>query len=225
MRSWLQLPGSGTVPVGAPLKTQLQGAGFAPESVKWIVLSNLRIDHIGAVRDFPNARVVVSKTEREYARDSASGAATADLDEVSNWKFIAFASAPPIATFGAHVDLFGDGGCLLIDAAGSTPRTMALLVRLPQRPVFLADDMAAVQETVRHAAKPASVYDAAEWWDHIWRLKRFKDLSPDLLVVPGHDLEPLLTAGAVDVTVHPFAPPPSASPTPRPIERFLPGPM
>jgi N-acyl homoserine lactone hydrolase len=204
--SWLNLVRVDAVP-GDDLQSQLQKAGFKPAAVRWIVQSNLRFDHTGELERFPNARVVVAKAEREYAQQSPNGYRPDQFDDVANWKFIDFQSAEPVATFTAHVDLFGDASCLLIDASGSTPGTMALLVRLPQQPVLLADDMAAVQENVRYAAQPAAVFDRREWWDHIWRLKKFKDLVSDLVVVPGHDLAPLQSAHAKGVIVHEFRPP------------------
>ncbi len=207
---WLSLVRADSAP-GDDLKSQLQRAGFKPGAVRWIIASNLRFDHTGQVESFPNARVVVTKAEREYAQQRPSGYNPEQYDEVASWKFVDFESAQPLATFPAHIDLFGDTSCLLIDASGSTPGTMALLVRLPQQPVLLADDMAAVQENVRYAAQPAAAFDMHEWWDRIWRLKKFKDLVSDLIVVPGHDLGPLQSAHARGVIVHAFRPPAAAA--------------
>jgi glyoxylase-like metal-dependent hydrolase (beta-lactamase superfamily II) len=219
---WMSLLRAEELSPGEDLMGQLRREGFEPEAVRWVVLSNLRSEHTGGVKAFPNARVVVAEAEQEHAREQPSGYAPGDLDTVANWKFIDFESAKPLATFPAHVDLFGDGSCLLIDASGATPGTMAMLVRLPLRPVLLADDMAAVRESVRYAAKPAAAYDLGKWWDRVWRLKRLKDLAPEVLVVPGHDLDSI-DPGAI--TVHEFEPPaPAASPTvtSHPLQRLLP---
>jgi N-acyl homoserine lactone hydrolase len=210
------------------LKTQMHAAGFKPEAVRWIVLSNLRADRAGDIEAFPNARVVVTKAEKDFARDGGSGYLRSTFDEVTNWKFIDFASATALATFPVHIDLFGDGSCLLLDASGSTPGAMAMVVLLPRQPLLLADGFAAVEEQVRYAAKPAAASDLRKWWDHIWRLKRFKDLVPDLIVLPGHDLAAISAARAHDIVVHPFAPPEaevSATPTAGVLERIMPRPM
>ena len=223
---WLGLVGAEVVP-GEALRSQLEQAGLKPDAVRWIVLSTLRFDHTGAVEAFPNARVVVATAERDFARQAPSGYKTNEFDAVANWKFIDFESATPLATFTAHVDLFGDGSVLLIDARGATPGTMAMLVRLPQRPVLLADDLAALEENVRYATQPPSAYDMQDWWEHIWRLKRFKDLVPELIVVPGHDLQPLQSVHAREIVVHAFTPGASGRPTPTPnaLRRLLPAPM
>jgi len=200
------------------LKSQMLQAGLKPDAVRWIVLSSLRADHSGQVEDFPNARVVVSKAEHEYANQSPSGYVAETFDAVANWKFIDFAGASPLGTFAAHVDLLGDGSCLLLDAAGVSPGSMAMLVRLPRQPVLLAGDLAAVEESVRYAAKPAAADDLRQWWDHIWRLKRFKDLAPELIVLPGHDLEPARKAASKDIIIHEAVRPDAGAtrtPTPR----------
>jgi glyoxylase-like metal-dependent hydrolase (beta-lactamase superfamily II) len=199
--AWMGLVGSKVVR-SEGIQVQLQRAGFKREDVRWIVLSTLRFDHTGALRDFPNARVVVAKAEHEHALKESAGYEPGDFAAVANWKFIDFDAARPLATFLAAVDLFGDGSCMLLDASGVTPGTLALVVRLPQRPLLLAGDLASVEESVRYAAKPASASDLDEWWDHIWRLKRFKDLVPQLIVTPRCDLAPLRSAHQSDIVVH-----------------------
>lgn len=223
--SWLGMIGSEVSRAGG-VQTQMEAAGFKPSAVRWIVLSSLRFDHTGEVKAFPNARVVVAKAERDYARQEPSGYAPADFTDVPNWKFVDFESTPPLATFRTHVDLFGDGSCLLLDASGTTPGTMALLVRLPHRPLLLADDLAPVEETVRYAARLAAVDDMDQWWDHIWRLKRFQDLVPELIVLPGHDLGPARTADTKDIVVHPYKPPEAqVTATPDRLQRLIPKPL
>lgn len=225
---WLAAVLGAEVLPGKDLASQMHDAGFKPEAVRWIVLANLRSDRTGELESFPKARVVVTKAEHEYAQGGNRGYDTSTFDDVANWKFIDFASTTGVATFPVHVDLFGDGSCLLLDASGSTPGALALLVRLPQQPLVLADGFAAVEEQVRYAAKPAAAADLDAWWDHIWRLKRFKDLVPDLVVVPGRDLAAVGALHARDIVVHPFAAPrQDAAPTPTAgvLERFIPRPM
>ena len=48
----------------------LKNAGFDPADVKFILQSHLHLDHTGAVAavsDFPNAQVLATRTEFEYA--------------------------------------------------------------------------------------------------------------------------------------------------------------
>jgi glyoxylase-like metal-dependent hydrolase (beta-lactamase superfamily II) len=168
---------------GHELPSQMRAAGLDPTRVRWVVLTNLRPDHAGGAKAFERARVVVSRVERQAAADRGASVA----DEVTSWRFVDLSEGRPLGTFAAAVDLFGDRSCFLLDARGPTVGTVAVLLRLADRPVLLAGDLAPVAETVRYAAAPAALDDAEAWWDRLWRLKRFKDLEPALLVVPGHD--------------------------------------
>jgi N-acyl homoserine lactone hydrolase len=191
---------------GQDLPAQLRAEGLDPKAVRWVVLPSMRFAQTGELEAFPNARVVVARAEREYARDAPAGYAPSSYDGVQNWKFVEFPSDAPLGTFASHVDLFGDGSCVLLDASGTTPGTMALLVRLPSAPLVLAGDLAPVDESLRYTAEPRWAFDADQWWDHIWRLKRFHDLDPDLRVIPGYDVAPLWSADLRGMTLHDFTP-------------------
>jgi hypothetical protein len=193
---------------GQDLPTQLRDAGIDPDGVRWVVLSTLRFDQTGELERFAEARVVVARAEHEHAREGPTGYSKRDFDDVSSWRFIDFPLDAPLATFSAHVDLFDDGSCLLIEASGYTPGTMALLLRLPSGPVLLAGGLAESEETARYAKRPRSAFDMDRWWDRIWRLKRFRDLDPRLRILPGYDAGPIWQGALPDVVLHDFTPPP-----------------
>lgn len=223
---WMRVVGVDVRP-GTDLKSQMETAGLKPDAVRWIVLSSLRFDRAGEVESFPHARVVTTKAEREYASEQSRSYAPDLVDDVAEWKLVDFASTGGLGTFPTHVDLLGDGSCLLLDATGSTGGALAMVVRLAGRPLVLADGLASIEEQVRYAVRPAAAYDMRQWWDHIWRLKRFKDLVPDLVVLPGHDLRPLLALHHPNIVVHEISPPPEATmpaPTPNLLERVIPKP-
>lgn len=210
------------------LSAQMRAAGFDPAAVRWVVLTDLRMEHTGDAESFPRARVVVAKAEQEYAQGGPASYRRSDVDDIGNWKFVEFDPPAPLATFRAHVDLLGDGSVVLIDAAGATPGAMAVLVRLRERPLVLAGSLAAVPEMVRYAARPAAAYDIERWWDTIWRLKRFRDLVPALVVVPDRDPSGIAAAGVPSLRAHGAA---ATAPSPTPsastdwLRRLLPRPL
>jgi glyoxylase-like metal-dependent hydrolase (beta-lactamase superfamily II) len=169
------------------LPAQMRAAGLDPAQTLWVVVSNLRFYHTGELESFDRATVVVSRAEHRRAFEQPSGYVRREFDDVPRWKFVDVRrDGKPLGTMPAALDLFGDGTCMLIDAPGPTVGNLAVLIRMPDRPVLLAGDLAPFAETVRYAATPASLADRDAWWDHIWRLKRFRDLEPALLIVPGH---------------------------------------
>jgi N-acyl homoserine lactone hydrolase len=224
---WNPLRPQYQVAPGSDLASQMRAAGLEPSAVRWIILPSWHPEQTGMIKKFPAARVVLAKAEHEAAEE-LRGTARAQLDAVLDWKLIDFTAATPLATFPAHVDLFGDRSVLLLDVRGATPGTMAVLLRLSDRPLILTGDLLILYEQLRHVAKPAAAADMKQWWDRAWRLKRFKELVPELVVVPAHDLQPLEEAKSRRIIVH-TAPeidaPPLATPTPSTLERLIPRPL
>lgn len=222
----------GLIPLGAeisvtrapPLRDMLAKEGLQPDRVRWIVLTHLRFTRTGAVEQFPQARVVVNRTEREHARQPRRGYNPSEIDDVTDWKFVDFGDGKPLATFKSSIDLFGDGSIYLIEAAGVTPGSFLVLIRGPERAVLWAGDAAPRASTLRTTAEPAGLSDAEQWWDRLWRIKRFADLEPRLIVAPGY--EPQALADALSsVPLHGPAEPTSGAartPSARGWERFLP---
>jgi len=66
---------------GKDLTSQMRDAGLKAEAVRWIILSNLRSDRAGELESFPNARVVVTKVEHEYAQPGRPGYDTSTFDD------------------------------------------------------------------------------------------------------------------------------------------------
>jgi hypothetical protein len=199
---------------GEPMADQMRKAKISPERVQVVILGNLRPAQRGNLGLFKAARVVVSAAELTAAREREPDA-VAEIEGDHSIEAVDFEPVVPLGTFAAHHDLFGDGSCLLIDARGASPGTMALLLRLRDRALLLADALAPTSRTLRYAARPGSLEDADAWWGNIWRLKRFADLAPEILVVPQTGLEVLESAGLRSVTVQPYeAPPTLAPPTP-----------
>jgi hypothetical protein len=215
------------IEVGRPLVEQMKAAGFDAAAVRTVVLSSLRRSHLGGIDALPKARIVLSEAEIDHAREHEPDVLV-DLEANHELEVVGFEEKAPLGTFTAHEDLLGDGSCLLIDARGPSAGSLVMLIRLRERPLLLAADLAPLPETVRYAARPAQLQEPDAWWDNIWRLKRFADLAPKLLVVPGADLKALESAGLKAVTVHDYVVPPTQvppSPTPSGWKRPLPLPM
>jgi N-acyl homoserine lactone hydrolase len=193
---------------GEQLPAQMLVAGLDPAKVRKVVLSNLRFYHAGETEGFKKARVVVSKAEHQRAVEGAPGYVLREFDDLESWEFVdVHRDGQPLGTLHAALDLFGDGSLILIDAPGPTPGNLAVLIRLASRAVVLAGDLAPLLETLRYATRPAWLANPDAWWDDIWHLKRFCDLEPALLVVPGHSADPLREAALPQVRVHEFVVP------------------
>lgn len=192
---------------GQDILSQLKKAKLSEKKVRYLILPDLRLDHTGEVESFAAAQVVVATAEHTEAidRDGVGLYLSQEYDNVREWRFIDFAGAKPLGTFRAHKDLFDDGSVLLIDVTGATAGGLAVLVRLPTAPVLLCGNLAWTQENYLHARLPGLLFDREAWWEKVWRLKKFKDLVPALVVLPDHDWAAVEAARTKDMLLHSFS--------------------
>ena len=192
----------------ADLASQMKKAGLDADRVRYVVVSHLHFDHTGDLGAFPNASIVSARGEQQEAM--RSGATNfyraADWDGASRWVEIDYAAGAPLATFSSHHDLLGDGSVILVDLHGHTNGSQGVLLRAPDGPVLLTGDAACVEENWRYAATPIRADDIDAWWDQIWRIKKFVDRVPSLMVIPGHDLSRVRKTVRDDLVVHGFGP-------------------
>lgn len=192
---------------GQDILSQLRSTKLSTKKVQHIILPDLRLDHTGELASFPLAQPIVASAEYQTATDEKDSALTLpkEYDDVRAWQLIDFAGAAPLGTFRAHRDLFGDGSVLLIDATGATAGGLAVLVRLPAEPVLLCGNLAWTKEQYFYTRLPGLLFDRDAWWERIWRLKKFKDLVPELAVLPDHDWSAVVAAKTKDIVLHPFS--------------------
>jgi N-acyl homoserine lactone hydrolase len=98
------------------LASQLAELGLKPSDINYVALSHSHGDHVGNLKLFPDATLVVQKPEFEWKPPVG----------VSPFK----PGMKAITPEGDH-DLFGDGSLVLIATYGHSPGHQNLLVRLP----------------------------------------------------------------------------------------------
>jgi len=192
---------------GQDILSQFKRAKLPGEKVRYIILPDLRLDHTGELESFPVAQPIVASAEYEAAMDEQENAFSLpqEYDKVREWRFIDFVGAKPLGTFRIHRDLLGDSSVLLIDVTGATAGGLAVLVRLPTAPVLLCGNLAWTKQQYFYTRLPGLLFDREAWWEKIWRLKKFKDLVPELAVLPDHDWAAVEAAKTKDMVLHPFS--------------------
>jgi glyoxylase-like metal-dependent hydrolase (beta-lactamase superfamily II) len=200
--------GSPTMAEAQDIFSQLESAHLSEKNVRTIILPDLRFSHTGELENFPAAQVVVSSAEYTAATEEEESALSIsdEYDGVKHWRFIDFSGAAPLGTFRAHRDLFGDGSVLLIDVTGATAGGMAVLVRLPQAPVLLCGNLAWTAEQAQYVREPGFTFNRQAWWENAWRLKKFAELAPELVLLPDNDWNATTTRKTKDLIPHPFPP-------------------
>ena len=182
---------------GQDLPSQMKAAGLDPAAVRWVIISHRHFDHVGSLRAFPNATVVVS--QREF--DAAHGRFPGDrqsakpkpetFDGVRNLKLVDFQNGPPFGSFEHSLDLLGDGSVILLEASGHTAGSMAAFVRSGPAGTLFTGDASWTELNYSLPAVQIYAYDMNRHWDRLCQIKTWKEKVPGLLVLPGHDLGPL----------------------------------
>jgi glyoxylase-like metal-dependent hydrolase (beta-lactamase superfamily II) len=122
--------------------------GYRPSDVTKAVISHLHQDHIGGVREIPDAELLVSAEEwgslhRPLAE--ARGLLRHHIEVPGRkWSPVEFTALedPRLAPFTTGRDVFGDGSLVLLPTAGHTYGSMSMLVRRPDAtPLLLAGDL------------------------------------------------------------------------------------
>jgi N-acyl homoserine lactone hydrolase len=165
----------------------LRAAGFDPADVTYVVQSHLHLDHIGAVaaiHEFPNAKVVATRAEFEYAHApewfSASGYVRADFVKPGiDWVLL----EPTDDGY----DLYGDGIIRMWQTPGHAVGHQSFEITLPNTgSVLLTIDAAYTADHWNEKALPGSMVSALDAVRSVRKLHRIAERS-DATVVTGHD--------------------------------------
>ena len=176
---------------------QLARAGIAATDVVAIVATHLHTDHVGGFCDFPNAEIVAPAAE--YASARARGKLRGYLHI---GPIVQCGRARPVRLHGegrhgfpAHLDLFGDGRVLLLDARGHTAGSLAVLLTDPgtgQAHLMAGDAAYSPGEYREGRQSPLARITAFrdDWLRATWgRLGAFGDAHPETPIVLSHDAE------------------------------------
>lgn len=123
----------GTARGKRPLVDVMEEAGLSPESIDFALVTHVHWDHTGALGDLRRAKVLVGRTELEWAtpftRFSENGAMPHHLKRAKDRMFVFPFNGPPVDGFEKSFDVFGDGSIVAVPLPGHTPGSTGYLVR------------------------------------------------------------------------------------------------
>jgi N-acyl homoserine lactone hydrolase len=165
----------------------LRDAGFDPADVRFILQSHLHLDHTGAVAsigDFPNAKVVATREEFEYAHApdwfALGGYIQADFNQPDvPWVLLEEADD--------GYDLYGDGVIRMWQTPGHATGHQSFEITLPNTgSVLLTVDAAYTTDHWDETALPGFLASTVDTVRSVRKLHRIAARS-DSTVVTGHD--------------------------------------
>jgi N-acyl homoserine lactone hydrolase len=119
------------------LSSQMAEIGYAPDKIKYLVLSHMHFDHVGNANDFagPATTWLVQKVERDAMFGDNVPPQTINSD------YAALKTAKTQLLNGDH-DVFGDGTVVIKSTPGHTVGHQVLFLKLPKTgPVVLSGDL------------------------------------------------------------------------------------
>lgn len=182
------------------LKEQLNAKGISPEKIKTIILSHFHIDHMGGLRDFPDAKFIFTRN----AYLSTLG--------LKGWKalFSAYMSQlePPhfddratildqpttplsYPGFEKGYDLLGDQSIIAVDLPGHAAGQIGLFLRTDTCTILLAADACWNSRIYRECLLPhpiakCIIHDYDAFVSTLRKLHRLHQLRPDIKIIPSH---------------------------------------
>lgn len=169
MRDGERLPGGVRFTLRRTLAASLGILGLRSADIRYVGLSHMHADHSGNIGLFPQATILISKQEMDFAlgRPTPSGLSPAS---------VAALSAAKLESFEGDKDVFGDGTVRILKASGHTPGHRILMVTLPHSgKIILAGDLYAFRESIERRLVPvgnASRSETMASFDRVARLAR-----------------------------------------------------
>lgn len=161
---------------GDELAARLRAAEIDPADIRWVINSHLHIDHCGGNGAFPNATIVIQRSELDFARARADGMIYSEDDFETGQSFL--------AVHGEH-DLWGDGSLVLFPTYGHTPGHQSARVRLASGDVVLTSDCCYLERNLDDLRVSPGNFDNEMSLDVLRHLRALREGGTRLLF--GHD--------------------------------------
>jgi glyoxylase-like metal-dependent hydrolase (beta-lactamase superfamily II) len=179
----------------------VSGAGAEPGQVAFAMATHAHWDHVCGLAETPGLPLRLSSAEVAGVRSLPErvrwGVFPDYLDTLPVEPYDL--DGPPVLTFTASHDVFGDGSVLVVPLPGHTPGSVGVLLALEDdRRVLLAGDAVWSRTQIgpvrQKAPMPGLMVDADR--DETFRtVHRLRALPADVEVVPSHDLAAIRAAG------------------------------
>ncbi len=185
-----------------PLVDLLHPLGIAPKDIAYALVTHAHWDHVGALRDLPKAKVIISNEELAWARSHERylehGAMRPHL-ELPEGRFAPFDfQSGPFDVFASSHDVFGDGSIVAVPLPGHTPGSTGYWVRSRDGRAWLfTGDATWTMEGIELPAHknpiPRSIadIDADTLSKSLALLHGLYRQRPEVSLIPSHDLDAL----------------------------------
>jgi glyoxylase-like metal-dependent hydrolase (beta-lactamase superfamily II) len=169
---------------------QLERLGITPGDVRMVVLTHLHTDHAGGLHHFRNTKIVVTRTEMQYAAGLRGRLRGYVNKPWPAWFRPTTVDLPqaPFGPFPASLGLTETGDVTLVPTPGHTPGQIAVIVNDGDHTVFIAGDSSYTEDAMlRGAVDGVGSDENAERLTHE-RIRAYAAARPTVYL-PSHDPE------------------------------------
>lgn len=189
------------VTIQKSLKEQLLEYQIQPAEINYIVISHFHADHIGSLKDFPNARFFCHQEgladikNKKGIRALVQGFLPGLLPDNFYERLISLGTnetplSPHLAPFSTGYDLFGDGLIFAIPLPGHAQGQIGLYFKATKE-TFLIADSCWHQETFQQLRYPHVLtylihHDKEAYQHTIQKLHALYQHNPEMDIIPSH---------------------------------------
>ena len=175
------------------LTRRLELAGYSAGDVRKAVISHLHTDHVGCIREIPQADLVMSGEAWQHMlgpHPERKMVLRRDIEiPGAKWQRITFPPTddPDLAPFTHAYDLMGDGSMMLLPTPGHLPGSLSMLVRRNGAPPLLfVGDLCYSQDMLMRDQFPGTG-DKEQLRETYAKVRALKERMPELVILPAHD--------------------------------------
>lgn len=181
---------------------QLKQIGVQSEAIQYIILSHFHADHIGALKEFPNAKFIylqasydMVKNRNRFSQTKAGfvpGLLPKDFVErslpIDEERTV---SLPISFPFKRGLDIMGDGSIIAVDLPGHAAGQIGILLATKDQKYFLCADGVWESNAFKKAIPPhwltnVIVDNRYEARDTFARICTFHKNHPEFCIIPSH---------------------------------------
>ena len=171
-KGWSTLPKLIVYHLDRTITSQLAEIGLKTGDIDYVAISHTHGDHIGNVKLFPDAAVLLQRAEYDWIN---SGPPTdPNLNQLVTLARQLMGHPRNLKLIDGDLDVFGDGSVILISTPGHTPGSQSLMVHLANSGyIVLSGDVVHLEENFEKNIVPALNVDKAQ---SLASMQRIRDI-------------------------------------------------